>query len=227
MQRSSENGNSRVVDSPRIIYDMDGVSTPRGKRVRDADGLTVRQRQVIEIIRIHMRVRNLPPSRSELAAELKLSHPSAVDGHLNALEKKGWLETYPSIERGIRLLREGAPLYEDPADLLDLDTPPARRRAIGTKEEPTRLHDFDSFATLFEYSPDFFLRLPGDGTDLAGYQAGDVLAVVRGREPLDGDVVVGKVGQDITLRRATSLKDKEFEVIGVVVGAIVGTRRGT
>ena len=195
--------------------------------MHNEDGLTARQRQVLGIIRKHVKARNLPPSRSEIAGELGLTHPSAVTGHLNALEKGGWVETFPSIERGIRLLREGAPLYEDPADLLDVDAPPARHRVGAQKKEPRRVHDFDSFAALFEYSPDFFLRLPGDGTDLAGYQAGDVVAVVRGREPLDGDVVVGKVGQDITLRRATSLKDKEFEVIGVVVGAFVGTRRGT
>ena len=59
--------------------------------------------------------------------------------------------------------------------------------------------------------------------DLAGFQPGDVVAVARDREPQDGDVVVGKVGDRIVLRRAPRLRDEDFERIGVFVGAIVGT----
>ena len=227
MVRAVGDGALNVVDEPRMIHHMENVSTPAKQRVRDADGLTARQRQVLEVIRRHIRERDLPPSRSELADELNLPNPSAVAGFLTALERQGWIEIFPSVERGMRLLRKGAPLYEDPVELLALDAPPARRRMVGTKAEPPRLHDFDSFAALFEAKPDFFLRLQDDGMDLAGYQAGDVVAVARGREPQDGDVEVGKVGEDIALRRASSVDDKGLERIGVVIGAIVGTRRGT
>ena len=227
MHQASDSGHLKVVERTCMIQDMKDMSTPGKRRARDAEGLTARQRQVLEVIRLHLKTRGVPPSRAELARDLKLSNPSAMAAHLHSLEKAGWLETFPSVERGIRLLREGAPLYKDPAALLALDAPRARGRAIGPKEEPPRLQDFDSFASLFESPPDFFLRLPAEGMELAGYVPGDVVAVARGREPREGDVVVGKVGERIALRRGAGLRDEGFERIGVVVGAVVGTRPGT
>ena len=217
----SVSGGCAVSDWPRSIPTPKPLSRGRHKEMRD-DGLSPRQAQVLEIIRRHLKTRSVPPSRSEIAAELGLKHASAVDNHLNSLMKKGWLIRFPSVERGVKLLREGAPLYEQPAELLDI--PPGRRM---DGKEPKRVHDFDSVATLFQHPPDFFLRLQDDGMDLAGFRPGDVVAVVRGMEPKDGEVVVGKVGQSIALRRDSRWKDKDFEIVGVVVGAIVGTRRST
>lgn len=226
MRQSSDSVRSKVSKRTRMIHDMDDVSTPRKPRSRDSDGLTARQRQVLEIIRFSIKTRGLPPSRTELASELNVAHASGVGSHLQALEKAGFIETLPSIERGIRLLREGAPLYEDVQELVELDAPPARRPALGAKPEPKRVHEFESFADLFEERPDFFLRLPEKAVNVDEYQAGDVVAVARGRAPRKGDVVVGKVGQRIGLRRVSRREDTGFSLIGVVVGAIVPARRG-
>ena len=53
------------------------------------------------------------------------------------------------------------------------------------------------------------------------------MAVCCDMEPGSDAVVVGQVGKGIALRRASRLRDEDFELIGVAVGAIVGTRRGT
>ena len=145
-------------------------------------------------IRKHLRVRNLPPSRSEIARELGISNVSQVGNLLSSLEKRGWLENYPSVERGVRLLREGAPLYEDPGALLTLDAPPAQRRGLGTNEEPPRVDSFDSFAGLFEERPDLLLRIGDHSLDLAGYPPGVIAVVVRGLEPRDGGCRGGACG---------------------------------
>ena len=56
-------------------------------------------------------------SRPERARALSVDgQQGAVDGHLNAQAKNGWVKLLPNVERGIRLLREGAPVYE-PEDL--------------------------------------------------------------------------------------------------------------
>ena len=39
-----------------------------------------------------------------------------MDAHLNALAKKGFLKVFPNVERGLKLLREGAPVF-DPEEL--------------------------------------------------------------------------------------------------------------
>ena len=208
------------------------------------DELTDRQSQVLDIIRRHVKRRGVPPSRTELASEMSLAHPSAVDGHLNALAKKGWVELIPTVERGIRLLREGAPL-------LDVDDLPAV--SAGTpivaeeRAEPPRLNDFESFSNQFEARPDLFVRVSGDSLDKVGFRTGDIVAVRRQPEAVDGDVVVARIGEEVTLKRyhraseeLVELKPEssnpqhetiqidahteDFEIVGIVVGAIVGPR---
>ena len=207
--------------------------------------LTERQGQVLEIVRRHLRVRGVPPSRSELARELGVKRQSTVDQQLNALAKKGWVRLLPGIERGIQLLREGAPL-------LDPDQLPEVRAGTPIVAEdqpaPPRLNDFESFSGQFEGRPDYFLRVQGDSLDRVGFRTGDVVAVQRNPDVRDGDLVVARIGQEIVLKRFRRLnahvvelqpestnpehqpiwidaQTEDVEIVGVVVGAVVGARR--
>ena len=245
MLDAAKRGELSVVNHPRSIR----VNDPRsggGRKLVKGDELTDRQSKALDIIRRHVRHRGVPPSRTELANEMDLAHPSAMDGHLNALAKKGWIELLPSVERGIRLLREGAPL-------LDVDDLPAV--AAGTpiladdRTEPPRLNDFDSFANQFEATPDYFLKVTGDSLDKVGFHSGDIVAVHRQPEARNGDIVVARIGHEVTLKRYERVDQEtvelqpvstnpqhhtitigpassDTEIVGVVVGAIVG-RGGT
>ena len=207
--------------------------------------LTVRQLEALEIIRRHIKIRGVPASRAELAAEMGMSTPSGVDKHLIALAKKGWVKLHASVDRGIQLLREGAPLLED-GDMLEVTagTPILAKE----RREPRRLNDFDSFSEQFDERPDYFLRVRGDSLDKVGLQSGDVVAVRRETQARDGDLVVARIGQDVTLKRfhrkragvvelqpqstnpehrtiRIDARTEDAEIVGVVVGAIVGSRR--
>ena len=206
--------------------------------------LTERQSEMLDTIRSHIRRRGIPPSRAELAKGLKISNQAGVDRMLSALVKKGWLRLIPGIDRGIQLLREGLPLY----DLEDLQGVAGDTSSMpGYDPEPNRLHDFDTLIEQFESKPDYFVRVGGNRTDLVEYKPGDILAVRRGVEPHSGDVVVVRIGDEITLRRfclndenSAGLlpmhndsqegpvqlhKEVDFEVSGVVVGAIISASR--
>ena len=93
---------------------------------------------------------------AELANAMGLSNASAVSGYLAALARKGWLEVLPSVDRGIRLLREGAPI-------LDAAHFPAVAAgspiAVEECRNLPRLHDFESLSSEFEARPDFFVRV--------------------------------------------------------------------
>ena len=209
------------------------------------DALTERQGQVPEIVRRHLRVRGVPPSRSELARELGVKRQSTVDQQLNALAKKGWVRLLPGIERGIQLLREGAPL-------LDADQLPEVRAGTPIVAEehpaPPRLNDFESFSGQFEGRPDYFLWVQGDSLDKVGFRTGDVVAVQRNPDVCNGDLVVARIGQEIVLKRYRRLsasvvelqpesanaehqpiridaQTDDVEIVGVVVVAVVGARR--
>lgn len=244
MLNVSRSGELSVVNPPRSIRVNEPKSSGECKHVKGEE-LTDRQSEALDIIRQHVRRRGVPPSRTELATGMGLAHPSAVDGHLNALAKKGWVELIPSVERGIRLLREGAPLL----DVDDLPAVAAGTPSLATERaEPPRLNDFDSFANQFEATPDYFLKVTGDSLDKVGFHSGDIVAVRRQPEARNGDIVVARIGQEVTLKRYQRVDENrvelqpvstnpghqviamgptshDTEIVGVVVGAIVGRGR--
>ena len=208
--------------------------------------LTDRQRETLEAIREHIRRHGVAPSHAELARALGLKNRAAVGGFLAALQRKGWLELLPSVERGIRLLREGAPI-------LDTEHLPAVAAGTPTVVEGChnlpRLNDFESFSREFEARPDFFVRVEGDSLDKVGFTTGDIVAVRHQPEARTGDIVLARIGNEVTLKRyeRTGPDTVEFQpastnpehkpirvdastedvaIVGVVVGAIIGTRRG-
>ena len=233
-----------LVELPVTIPQNETESRGRAKTMK-GQKLTERQQQVLDIIREHLKVRGVPPSRPELARALGVQgQQGAVDSHLNALSKKGFVKLLPRVERGIRLLREGAPVYE-PEELPEVA---AGDPILAEEREPARLNDFDSFVGQFEARPDYFVRVRGDSLDRAGFRTGDTVAVRRQPEANDGDLVVARIGQEITLKRfrridagrielepeSTNPEHKtiridptteDFQIVGIVVGAIVGTRR--
>ena len=242
MLRSQTGDRLPVIDCPVSIRSGRTGSREERRQMKGIE-LTERQSQMLDIIRQHLKRRGVPPSRTEMAREMGLASVTGVDGHLNALAKKGWIELFPSVERGMRLLREGAPL-------LDVDDLPAV--AAGTpilaeeRTEPTRLNDFDSFVNQFEARPDYFVRVQGDSMNKAGLRNGDIVAVRRQPEAHNGDIVLARIGEEITLKRyqrtgPTSVElqpeshdqenepiridaqTEDFEIVGIVVGAIIGT----
>ena len=244
MVDSLDGGGSKTIGREPMINGYGPVSTRRGAQVKGTE-LTARQAEALDIIRRHIKIRGVPPSRAELAAEMGMTTPSGVDKHLSALAKKGWAELHASVERGIQLLREGAPLLEH-GDMPEV--------AAGTpilaeeRREPKRLNDFDSFSEQFDERPDYFVRVRGDSLDRVGLRSGDVVAVHRKTTPREDDLVVARQGQEITLKRfhrkssdvvelqpestnpehGTIRIDRnsvDTEIVGVVVGAIVGTRQ--
>ena len=208
--------------------------------------LTERQRQVLEVIRTSMRERGVAPSHVEIAKAVGLDHSSGVEGHLKALARKGWIAT-EGVARGIRLLREGMPILD--AEHLPAVTAGTPRPIEGCRNLP-RLNDLESVLAQFESRPDYFVRVEGDSLDKAGFASGDIVAVRRQPEANDGDVVLARIGQEVTLKRFARMDaehvelqpvstnpehkpieieptSEDVEIVGIVVGAIVGTRRAT
>ena len=210
-----------------------------------AAALTDRQRQALDAIRGSLRTRGVAPTHSELADAMGLANVSAVGAHLAALTRKGWIEVLPAVDRGIKLLREGAPILDAehlPAIAADNPTVVEEYRRL------PRLNDFESFSQPFESTPDFFVRVEGDSLDQVGLTTGDIVAVRHQPEARDGDIVLARVGDEVTLKRykrigpdtvelqpASTSPDHrpirvdahtgDIAIVGVVVGAIIGTRR--
>ena len=69
------------------------------------DGLTARQRLVLETIRASVEQRGYPPSMREIGEAVGLTSPSSVKHQLTTLERKGYLRRDPNRPRAIEVVQ--------------------------------------------------------------------------------------------------------------------------
>ncbi len=154
--------------------------------------LTPRQQQILQTIRELMDTSGVPPTRSELAQALGFRSLNAAESHLQALARKGVIELVPGTSRGIRL--KGA---EEPG------LPVVGRVAAGAPILAEQ-HIEDRYAldpALFHPRADYLLRVHGASMRDAGILDGDLLAVHRQPEAHNGEIVVARLGEEVTVKR--------------------------
>ena len=170
--------------------------------------LTARQQQVFELIQRAIDRTGFPPTRAEIAAELGFSSANSAEEHLRALARKGVIELAAGASRGIRLLGGGS---EDTphqftlphASIMQLSLPLVGRVAAGSpilaQEHIAKHYAFDP--ALFSSKPDYLLKVRGLSMRDAGIFDGDLLAVQKKSEAKDGQIVVARLGDDVTVKR--------------------------
>jgi repressor LexA len=155
--------------------------------------LTPRQEQVLRFIREFLQAHGLPPTRVEIARGLGFRSVNAAEDHLRALDRKGVLTILPGTSRGIRLLSgEGGG-----------GLPVVGRVAAGSPILALE-HIEDVFAIdprLFRPRADYLLRVRGTSMRDAGILDGDLLAVHRTPSARDGQIVVARLGDEVTVKR--------------------------
>jgi repressor LexA len=75
----------------------------------DADGLTPRQRRVLEVIRDSVERRGYPPSMREIGEAVGLLSTSSVAHQLTSLERKGFLRRDPNRPRAVEVKMPASP----------------------------------------------------------------------------------------------------------------------
>jgi repressor LexA len=152
--------------------------------------LTRRQEEILGLIREWIETTGLPPTRAEIAQRFGFSSPNAAEQHLKGLAKKGVLDLVPGTSRGIRLKGGGG-------------LPVVGRVAAGSpilaQEHIERHVQVD--ASLFSPRADYFLKVHGMSMKDAGILDGDLLAVHKSAEAKAGQVVVARIGDEVTVKR--------------------------
>ena len=162
----------------------------------DAPRLTARQQQILDWIRAHIETAGMPPTRAEIATGLGFSTASSAEDHLQALAKKGAIELRPGTSRGLRLRDlPGVPLQ----GTLPLVGRVAAGHPILAAEHIEGRYRVDP--TLFSPHADFLLRVQGASMQDAGILDGDLLAVHKTAEARSGQVVVARLGDEVTVKR--------------------------
>ena len=155
-----------------------------------ADDLTPRQQEILDFIRNSMEVFSMPPTRAEIAGAFGFASPNAAEDHLRALAKKGAITLEPGSARGIRLVEQlGLPL---------IGTVAAGSPLLAVEN---RLGNIRIDPALFTPRADFLLRVRGLSMIEAGILDGDLLAVHRTTEASNGQIVVARIGDEVTVKR--------------------------
>jgi repressor LexA len=156
--------------------------------------LTVRQRQVLELVRERIEEAGMPPTRAEIATALGFRSANAAEEHLRALARKGAIELLPGASRGIRL--KEAP--QEPTGL-PLVGRVAAGRPILAEEHIQGRYQIDP--ALFRPRPHYLLQVHGMSMKDAGILDGDLVAVHRTPEVRSRQIVVARLDDEVTVKR--------------------------
>jgi repressor LexA len=165
--------------------------------------LTARQEEILNLIREAIENTGFPPTRAEIANELGFKSANAAEEHLQALARKGAIEISPGTSRGIRLLGPAVESMPMPPPTLMMSLPLVGRVAAGSPilavEHVEATYSVDP--AMFSAKPDFLLKVRGESMRDAGIMDGDLLAVKKVDTAKNGQIVVARVGNDVTVKR--------------------------
>ena len=178
----------------------------------DSPKLTARQQQILDLIQTAIAQTGAPPTRAEIAAELGFKSANAAEEHLQALARKGVIELVSGTSRGIRLCGEtvrninavrGTQFSLPIPGLSQLTLPLIGRVAAGSpilaQEHVDQTYTVEG--SLFAHKPDYLLKVRGMSMRDVGIMDGDLLAVQATREARSGQIIVARLGDDVTVKR--------------------------
>jgi len=193
--------------------------------------LTQRQQQVLDLIRQYIEDTGYPPTRANIAEHLGFKSANAAEEHLKALARKGAIEMIAGTSRGIRLpASSGLPII-------------GRVAAGNPILAEAHIEDYCALpASFFKPSADYFLTVHGDSMIDVGIFDGDLLAVHSTPVAANGDIVVARIGDEVTVKRLkktnkrhilhllpenedyspikVDLKEQDFAIEGLSVGVL-------
>ena len=193
--------------------------------------LTPRQSEVLELIKQHIDDTGYPPTRADIARQLGFKSANAAEEHLKALARKGAIEMIPGTSRGIKLPESrGLPIV-------------GRVAAGNPILAQEHIEDHCEIpSTFFTPNADFMLIVRGDSMIDIGIFDGDLLAVHSTQSANQGDIVVARIDDEVTVKRfrkgavshevvleaenedydpiSVDLRQVEFAIEGLAVGVI-------
>jgi len=193
--------------------------------------LTQRQRQIFDYIKEMLSINGMPPTIAEIAEAMEVSSTNGIRGHLQALERKGVISLIPGASRGIQLTD-----IEEEQSGIPIIGRVAAGSPILAAEHVEDYCQVDS--ALFQPHADYFLRVHGESMRDVGILDGDLLAVHRTAVAQNGQIVVARVEDSVTVKRLQkrgniiylkaenpdyepikiNLKKQRLDIEGIVVG---------
>lgn len=153
--------------------------------------LTSRQTEILNLIKERIAATGAPPTRAEIATHMGFRSPNAAEDHLRALARKNMIELVPGTSRGIRLL-------VDNAGLPIIGSVAAGQPILAQEHIESTCKVAHN---VFNPKADYLLRVRGDSMQNAGIMNGDLLAVHSTSEVYNGQIVVARLDNEVTVKR--------------------------
>lgn len=162
--------------------------------------LTPRQQQILSFIQHIQSQTGSPPTRAEICAEFSFRSPTAAEDHLRALQKKGAIQLLSGKSRGIRILNQDPPFGLPVIGQVAAGAPILAEQHIEDHYEiqPLRFHP----------KADYLLRVRGHSMKEVGIFDRDLLAVHSTQVAHNGQIVVARVEDEVTVKRFFRHGDK-------------------
>jgi repressor LexA len=162
-------------------------------------GLTDRQREVLQGIHQIMREKGYPPTVREIGERLGLRSSCTVQRHLEALERKGYIKRDRTKARSVEILRA-----EDPTMI---PVPMVPVPVVGAVAAGQPILATENIEEVFPLPRDvvkddqcFMLEVKGDSMVEAGIFDGDYVVVRQQPYAENGDIVVALLGDEATVK---------------------------
>ena len=177
--------------------------------------LTARQAAILDFVATYSEETGYPPTRADIARQFGFRSPNAAEEHLKALARKGAVALVPNRSRAIRVLAPAAtgaaegrrPPKKAPAargrgpraDGLPIVGRVAAGAPVLAVEHIEDTCDLPG--DFFHPRADYLLRVQGDSMTNAGILDGDLLAVQSTPEARNGQIVVARIDDEVTVKR--------------------------
>ncbi len=168
--------------------------------------LTHRQSEILDFIKDYLIESSMPPTIEEIREAMGVRSANGIRDHLRALEKKGAIELIAGASRGIRLVEN----IDDQSEGYSL--PIIGRVAAGSPilAEPNVEDCCQLETTLFTQKPDYLLRVVGTSMIDIGIIEGDLLAIHKTREARNGQIVIARIDDEVTVKRFKKKGSKAY-----------------
>ncbi|MGB7453210.1 MAG: transcriptional repressor LexA [Lysobacterales bacterium] len=168
----------------------------------NAKPLTNRQKEILTFISDHIDSVGFPPTRNDVSKHFGFRSPNAAESHLRALEHKGVIRIEAGRSRGITLTALSSSNLPA-ASTLRTPLPLIGRVAAGSPilAQENIENEYRVDPSLFSSRPHYLLRVEGNSMRNAGILDGDLLAVHRTPEAQNGQIVVARLDDEVTVKR--------------------------
>ena len=164
--------------------------------------LSQKQFEIVEYMKKAVREKGYPPSVREICDAVGLKSTSTVHGHLERLERKGYIRRDPAKPRAIEIFSDNDSGNSDGSSRELIEVPIVGTVTAGIPILATENIE-DTFPIPSDYAPNgniFMLRVKGDSMINAGIFNKDLIMVRQQNTADNGDIVVALIEDFATVK---------------------------